>query len=406
MDLCPIGERPWRFSVNRFKPALILAVAFGVLSFSAPVFDTPAQAITQSDVDAACASSAVALAEYEASRTAFNEVALDLDQTRVAVLDNTAKLDRTESLVERQVATVDELEAAVLDQADELYMQAVSSPSFLLLDSPEELIMAGELLDASSSAGLAALDNVTAARSDLEHFSGELTAVANDLADLETQQTNAMEAQMAAMEQAGAAYDRLDDECKQARIDFAAEQERQRQEELARQRAEEEARQKAAQEAAAEEPDPVQEPEPQAPVESPPVVGGFVCPMTPGHTQFIDSWGYPRSGGRTHQGTDMMAPWDEPVFAVESGVIDTDSGGIGGNHIWLAGDSGTGYYYAHLNGFAVSDGTRVAQGDLIGYNGATGNAAGGAPHVHFQLHPGGRSSSAVNPYPTLAAACF
>ena len=138
----------------------------------------------------------------------------------------------------------------------------------------------------------------------------------------------------------------------------------------------------------------------------PPAVNGFVCPMTPGHTQFIDSWGYPRSGGRTHQGTDMMAPWDEPLFAVESGVIDTDSGGIGGNHIWLDGDSGVGYYYAHLNSFAVSNGARVAQGDVIGYNGATGNAAGGAPHVHFQLHPSGRGGSAINPYPTLAAACF
>lgn len=72
---------------------------------------------------------------------------------------------------------------------------------------------------------------------------------------------------------------------------------------------------------------------------------------------------------------------------------------------WLA-DNSQAYYYAHLNGFAVSDGQRVQQGELIGYNGNSGNAAGTPPHVHLQIHPSGRASAPVNPYNTVAAVCF
>lgn len=393
--------------MNRMRSWLTasLLLAMVVASISFP--DRAALALTRSDVEAACQNSADALEAFEDSQARFADVALELDQTRVAVQDNTTKRDRTESLVARQEATVDELQVALAEQADELYMRAVSAPSFLLLDSPEELIMAGNLLETTSADGLSAVDDVSAARSDLADFSDQLSTVARDLADLETRQNETVELQQTAMSEASAAYDQLDQACRDAKFQFEAEQVRQR--ELERQREQERARQEA-QEAADAQPDEstgdqdVQAPDPV--VESPPVVDGFVCPMTPGHTQFIDSWGFPRSGGRTHQGTDMMAPLDEPVFAVASGVIENDTGGLGGNHIWLASDSGPAYYYAHLDGFAVSNGARVAQGDLIGYNGATGNAAGGAPHVHFEIHPGGRGSSAVNPYPTVAGACF
>jgi murein DD-endopeptidase MepM/ murein hydrolase activator NlpD len=49
-------------------------------------------------------------------------------------------------------------------------------------------------------------------------------------------------------------------------------------------------------------------------------------------------------------------------------------------------------------------GKRVEAGQHVAFNGASGNARGGAPHVHFQIHPGG--GGPVNPYGSLARICF
>jgi peptidoglycan LD-endopeptidase LytH len=134
-------------------------------------------------------------------------------------------------------------------------------------------------------------------------------------------------------------------------------------------------------------------------------VGPFICPFTPGRTSFINSWGFPRSGGRTHKGTDMFAAWDEPMYAVADGVAWIGNSGLGGRAVWLTANNGVAYYYAHLSGWNISNGQRVSQGQTVGFNGNSGNARGGSPHLHFEIHPGGRGGAAVNPYPTLVAAC-
>jgi murein DD-endopeptidase MepM/ murein hydrolase activator NlpD len=136
-------------------------------------------------------------------------------------------------------------------------------------------------------------------------------------------------------------------------------------------------------------------------------VRGFVFPVQ-GEVEFIDSWGYPRMSGTAsahwHQGTDIFAAMGTPLVATESGVLDrVGTAGLGGMRLWLEGDSGNAYYYAHLIAFApgMADGIRVNAGDVVGFVGDTGNAKGTSPHLHFEVHPGG--GDAVNPYPLLIA---
>jgi murein DD-endopeptidase MepM/ murein hydrolase activator NlpD len=119
---------------------------------------------------------------------------------------------------------------------------------------------------------------------------------------------------------------------------------------------------------------------------------------------YVDTWGAARSGGRSHQGTDVMAPHGARVFAIVAGVVSRESSSTnGGIQLYLQGDNGIEYFYAHLSGYAVATGTRVRAGQLVAYNGQTGNARYTAPHVHFEVHPGG--GTPVNPYPYLRRVC-
>lgn len=129
---------------------------------------------------------------------------------------------------------------------------------------------------------------------------------------------------------------------------------------------------------------------------------GKVCPVN-GLVAFTNDWGNPRSGGRTHKGTDIFAARGTPNVAIVSGVAERNLDDLGGIGVWLRGDDGVSYYYAHLDGWNIEASQRVNQGDVIGFTGNSGNASDTPTHTHLQVQPGG--GEPVNPYPTLKQLC-
>jgi murein DD-endopeptidase MepM/ murein hydrolase activator NlpD len=129
----------------------------------------------------------------------------------------------------------------------------------------------------------------------------------------------------------------------------------------------------------------------------------YACPVEPPYS-YTDTWGAARSGGRSHQGTDIMAPSGAKELAYADGVISREhTNTLGGITLYLQGDNGDEYYYAHLSGYAVGVGARVRAGQVVSYVGNTGDARYTAPHLHFEVHPGG--GSPVNPYPYVKRVC-
>ena len=140
------------------------------------------------------------------------------------------------------------------------------------------------------------------------------------------------------------------------------------------------------------------------PAPSGPAVVPTVFPML-GPCWFSDTWKAPRSGGRHHEGVDIIAKSGTPIYAVSNGTITRvfldRPGSLGGNAVRLTAADGTYFHYAHLSAFAEGAGlgATVVAGQVIGYNGSTGSSS--TPHLHFEYHPFG--GAAVNPYPLIKA---
>ena len=151
---------------------------------------------------------------------------------------------------------------------------------------------------------------------------------------------------------------------------------------------------------------------------APKVPDHIIFPVV-GKVTYINDFGAPRPGG-AHQGNDLMSAKRSPAVAAEAGTVKYwTTSRTAGCMLYLYGESGTIYYYIHLNNdltlkndnrgkcvkgvaYTVKNGQRVQAGQQIAYVGDSGDANGGASHLHFEVHPGG--GRAVSPYSYLQKA--
>ena len=118
--------------------------------------------------------------------------------------------------------------------------------------------------------------------------------------------------------------------------------------------------------------------------------------------QIYSDFGDPRGGGtREHEGQDLLAPRGAYIVSpTEAVVLRAGNGESSGKYVYTANPGGETFVYMHLDNIAddVKAGAVLKKGDLIGYVGDTGNAKGGATHLHFEIREG---RNATDPYPRL-----
>jgi murein DD-endopeptidase MepM/ murein hydrolase activator NlpD len=137
--------------------------------------------------------------------------------------------------------------------------------------------------------------------------------------------------------------------------------------------------------------------------------GGYVFPVY-GPSAHGNTFGAPRAVVGWHHGEDIFAPLGAPVLAVADGtVFSVGWNDLGGNRVWLRDAKGNQFYYAHLAAFSplAADGAHVRAGDVLGFVGNSGDAAGTPYHLHFEVHPASllflQYDGVVDPNPYLNA---
>ncbi|MFP3980771.1 MAG: peptidoglycan DD-metalloendopeptidase family protein [Desulfobacterales bacterium] len=98
---------------------------------------------------------------------------------------------------------------------------------------------------------------------------------------------------------------------------------------------------------------------------------------------------------KMHEGLDFAAPSGTPIMAAGDGVVEyAGRRGSYGHYVRIRHPNQYQTAYAHMSGYAegISRGTRVKQGEVIGYVGSTGRSTG--PHLHYEVRYAG---SPVNP---------
>ncbi|MEX0753791.1 MAG: peptidoglycan DD-metalloendopeptidase family protein [Actinomycetota bacterium] len=347
-----------------------------------------------------------------------SEAKAELGRIADAIADKRAQLDEIQADAADLAFTVDEANgelanvqaqlAGLREQLDEV-RTAYETRVGLLEDRAREAFMSGSgsnldfILGASSITDLsdraAFVDQVTAADSDIAAevalLHEQLELRARELTKLENQQRRAIDALFEQQTLLEAQFDAQQD------ILDAIEADKARQEEAVRKLGKQYREKLLAQQGY-----------------SGKIGNGVlkVCPVD-APVAFGDSFGAPRytGGYHPHAGNDMFAPVGTPIRATFPGMAVDATNTIGGLSVKVLGETGE-TYNAHLS--ALGKLGPVQTGDIIGYVGASGNAAGTPSHNHFEYRPKTIPSpwpestygysvvgDSINPYPLLTAVC-
>ncbi len=306
-----------------------------------------------------------AIAQLEAIETELEELGYTI-----------FRLDRT---ITEFDGRVEELRAIAQEVVVEAYTNSGTGLVTAAFDaaSIQDLITSQALIDNAASRDLAALDLLTAVNRENDRLKIEIADNRMRVEALEAEQAAAVEVLLEAQAKADAIFHNADAAYQDAY--------RRYQTELRRQAALAAARRSGAGAG--------------LPSGS---TSGVVCPVA-GSSWFTDTWGAPRSGGRTHKGVDMSASYGTPLVAMNSGSVRLNWHSAGGRQVYITSGDGNFYYYAHLSGYApgLNTGDRVGRGEVIGYIGTSGNASTAHLHLGLGLIGGGL----VNPYPTVRRVC-
>ena len=418
--------------------AIVLLLVFGLLG----LVPAAAGAQTEQDVDRAQDQKEQAYRDLVDANQAVGQALADLE----AISEELVTLEYTIDKLNGRITEYDDRVAELDDSARDVVVEAYISGGTGLVSAAfaagtiQDLLTSQVLIDSAADRDLASLDLLSAVNRENDRLKEELDQKRAEVADLQEQQATLVE-------QLDEAREHAEDVLAYAEANYAdvyrryKEELRRQAEEEARRKREEEARRQA--EAAAQAASSSSGTTSTASSGSsggssgspsssgsssssdsssgssssdsgssgsapgagglpPSSTPGVVCPVA-GNTWFVNTWGAPRSGGRTHKGVDMAAARGTPLVAMDNGKIRLGWHYAGGRQVYVYADNGTFYYYAHLSGYAsgLSSGQRVAKGQTIGYVGSTGNAS--TSHLHLGMGP--RSGVYVNPYPTVAGVC-
>ena len=379
--------------ISRFSRAVVVVVMFALMA----AVPTGASAQTEEDVERA--EDQLDRAQHEAGHAleAWEQLQEELEAALLALEEVTTQKESliyTIGLLEHKIEAY-QIEVAELKViARDLVIEAYTSGGRTIVTtafevgSIQDLLTSRVLIDNAASRDLADLDRLQAVSREMDRLTLDLDEQRIEVEALEAETAALVERTAELAEQARATYASAT-AAEKAAIDRLAKERRELQAAEARRRAEEAAR--------------VAGQSGKAGGLPPAATPGFQCPVL-GGASFINTWGAPRSGGRTHKGVDMFNSRNTPLVAVVDGTVRFSSNRLGGVSTHVYSDDGITYYYAHLESHPtnISSGQRVSAGTIVGYLGSSGNARYTSPHLHFEIRPNG---VAVNPYPTVRHYC-